>query len=481
MFRVSGRARKILVGVLAAAVALGGVFLAVLPDVVRRVAIDQVPKLTKRTLLLDDVDLNLFTGHLALKGVKVIRHGSTERAYEIERVDVRVDYLPLFLRHVRLTEITVAAAKLQVLRHGPMEFDFSDLLDLFKGGEPSKEPSKWMVTLEKVALQRSAVVGRDRTTSPESVWRIDDVNLAANGLMIGPGARPGRLELSFKLNDAPITVASDSLILVPLAAKARATVEGFDLAPVHVYLPPSVPAAPRAGRVTLALAAAVELGPAGIKSGNVKGKVATTGVEVFQTGRTEPFLKIPRLDVEIKDADLAARSVTIASLAIEGLSGRAVRDAQERIDLVAMAGPREPAQGAAPPVSPAATPAAARVRSTVAGGRRHASRLQGEGRADHLASGGARAQGRGRQAAHDAHGDRPVGGREGHQLARHRPGHLRRLDEDAEVGTRRAEGRGHGASLRHRVRELAARRVDRAVPAVHAGEGALRGLLQRRQ
>src|SRR6266436_2111562 len=304
MFRVSGRARKILVGVLVAAVVLGGLFLAVLPELVRRVAIAQVPKLTQRILLLDDVDLNLFTGHLALKGVTVHKPGGNERAYEIERVDVRLDYLPFFVHHVRVTEITVVEPKIQVLRRGPAEFDFSDLLDLFKGGEPFKEPSKWTVTLERVTVQHLTGVGRDQTTSPESVWRIDDLNLAANNLVIGPGARPGRLQLSFKLNDAPITVTSDSLLLTPLAAKARATVEGFDVAPVQAYLPPSVPAAPRSGKVSLSMAAAIELSPAGLKSGRVQGKVTTAGLEVFQTGKTEPFLKIPRLDLEIKDADL---------------------------------------------------------------------------------------------------------------------------------------------------------------------------------
>jgi len=359
MFRVSGRARKILVGVLVAVVLLGGLFVAVLPEVVRRVAIAQVPKLTQRILQLDDVDLNLFTGHLALKGVAIQKVGVNERAYEIERIDVRLDYLPFFVRHVRVTEITVVAPKLQVLRRGPAEFDFSDLLDLFKGGEPSKEPSKWRVTLERVTVQHLTGAGRDQTTSPESVWRIDELNLAANGLMIGPGARPGRLQLSFKLNDAPITVTSDSLLLVPLAAKARATVEGLDLAPVHVYLPPSVPAAPRAGRVSLAMAAAVELGPTGLKSGRVQGKLTTTGVEVFQAGRAEPFLKIPRLDLEIKEADLAARSITISSLGIDGLAGRAVRDAQKRIDLLSLAGPPAAAMDAAAPSRPANPPAAA--------------------------------------------------------------------------------------------------------------------------
>ena len=358
MFRVSGRARKILVGVFVAMVVLGGLFLAVLPEIVRRVAIAQVPKLTHRILLLDDVDLNLFTGHLALKGVKVQAPGTNERAYEIERIDVRLDYLPFFVRHVRVTEITVVAPKVQVLRRGPTEFDFSDLLDLFKGGAPSKGPSKWTVTLERLTVQRLTGVGRDQTTSPESVWRIDDLNLAANGLMIGPGARPGRLQLSFKLNDAPITVMSDSLVLAPLAAKARATIEGFDLAPAQVYLPPSVPVAPRSGRVSLAMTAAVELGPTGLKRGSVQGKVTTAGVEVFQTGRTEPFLKVSRLDLEIKEADFAARSVTIGALGIEGLAGRAVRDAQQRIDLTALAGPRGAANDAAPPPV-AASPAAA--------------------------------------------------------------------------------------------------------------------------
>jgi hypothetical protein len=367
MFRVTGRARKILVGVLLGVVVLGGLFVAVLPEVVRRVAIAQVPKLTGRGLQLDDVDLNLFTGHLALKGVRVQKQGGNERAYEIERIDVRLDYLPFLFRHVRLTEITVVAPKIEVLRRGPVEFDFSDVLDRFKGGgKTSKEPSKWTVTLERVTVQRLTGVGRDQTTSPESVWRIDDLNLAANGLMFGPGARPGRLQLSFKLNDAPITVVSDSLVLVPLAARARATVEGFDVAPVQAYLPPSVPAAPRAGRVSLAMAAAIELAEGGLKSGTVQGKVTTAGVEVFQTGRTEPFLKVARLDLEIKEADLAARSLTIGSLAIDGLAGRAVRDAQERIDLVALAGPPKekgatPAPGAPnPPAADADRPVAAK-------------------------------------------------------------------------------------------------------------------------
>src|SRR5262249_36853239 len=274
---------------------------------------------------------------------------------QFERVALRLAYLPFLLHHVRLTEITVAAPKIEVVRRGPVEFDFSDVIDRFKGRDKtSNEPSKWKVTLERVSVQRLTGVGRDQPTSPESVWRIDDLNLAGNGLMAGPGAQPGRLQLNFKLNDAPITVVSDSLVLVPLAAKARATVEGFDVAPVQVYLPPSVPAAPRAGRVSLALSTAIELGEGGVKSGAGQGQVTKTAGGCFTTVGTEPFVKGARLDFEMKEADLAAKSLTIGSLAIDGLAGRAVRDAQERIDLVALAGPpKEKGAAAAEPVQAA--------------------------------------------------------------------------------------------------------------------------------
>ena len=113
-------------------IVLGGVFLAALPEIVRRIAIAQVPKHTGRILQLDDVDLNVFTGHLAHKGVKIQKQGTYEQAIEIERIDVRLDYLPFLFHQVRVTEITVVEPKLLVVRRGPAHFDFSDLINRFR-------------------------------------------------------------------------------------------------------------------------------------------------------------------------------------------------------------------------------------------------------------------------------------------------------------------------------------------------------------
>src|SRR5262245_45811818 len=355
MLRVSGRVRKILVAVLAGLVVIVAAGLAILPEVVRRVAVDQVPKLTGRVLAIDDVDLNLFTGHVALKGVRVLKKGVNERALDLERVDVRIGYLPFLFHTVRIKEIRLVGAKMSILRRGPADFDFSDVVDRLKGykaetGKESASSSKWTIQLDRISLQRVGVLMRDATTSPESNWRIDDMSLEARNLMIGEGARPGTLEARLALNGAPITATADSLAIVPLAASARVTVDGFDLAPLRPYLA-SVPAAPRAGKVNAALALAIELAPSGLKRGTVRGGVALNGLEVLQAGRTDPFLTVPGLSVKISDADLVARAFTIGAIEVDGLSLRTVRDAQEKIDLVALGERPKTGEAAAEPTA----------------------------------------------------------------------------------------------------------------------------------
>jgi len=356
MLRLSGRALKILAAVLLALVVVGAVVLAALPEIIRRVAVNQASKLTGRTVTLDDVDLNVFTGHLALKGLKLAKRGVNERAIELERLDVRVDYLPLLRHDVRVAELAVEGTTVDVVRRGPAEFDFSDILDNLRGGDapahpskPAAAPSPWTVTIDRVSVRRLNVTARDLTTSPASAWRLDDLTLDASGLTTRRASPSGRLETKLTLNGTPIAVTSASVALEPLAVSGRVTIDGLDLAQVRPYVPPSISATPHAGRVSLTMALAVELAPSGLKRGTVKGDVTFDGLEVFQAGRTEPFFKAARLGVKIREADLVARSVVIGAIEIEAPAVRAVRDAQKKIDLVALGEPPSDAKGAPPP------------------------------------------------------------------------------------------------------------------------------------
>src|SRR5262249_62011337 len=123
---------------------------------------------------------------------------------------VVIGYLPFLFHTVRVKEISLVGAKMSILRRGPADFDFSDVVDRLKGykaekGKESTSSAKWTVQLDRVSLQRVAVLMRDATTSPESQWRIEDIRVEARKLMIGEGARPGSLAAKMNVNGAPIT------------------------------------------------------------------------------------------------------------------------------------------------------------------------------------------------------------------------------------------------------------------------------------
>jgi len=85
-------------------VVAGGAFLWALPEVVRRVALDEIPKRTGRPVTIEDVDLNLFTGHLAIKQFRLADREGREPFIEVERLDIRLAPLALLRAHVLVRE-----------------------------------------------------------------------------------------------------------------------------------------------------------------------------------------------------------------------------------------------------------------------------------------------------------------------------------------------------------------------------------------
>src|ERR1051325_4161870 len=92
-------------GVTAVLLVVGIVF--ALPVVVRRVAVQKVAALTGRAVALERVELNLFTGRVALDGFRLAQRDSAEPAVEIERLELRVAPTSLIGDNVRVIDLTV--------------------------------------------------------------------------------------------------------------------------------------------------------------------------------------------------------------------------------------------------------------------------------------------------------------------------------------------------------------------------------------
>jgi uncharacterized protein involved in outer membrane biogenesis len=148
---------------------LGAAFLWALPEIVRRVALDQIPKRTGRAVSIEDIDLNLFTGRLAIQHFRLAEREGPEPFVEFERLVVRVSPLALLRSHVRVVECALASPRIRVVRTAPATFNFSDLLG--GGQQPAPEPppaegSRWTVTVERLTVADGRVQANDHAVSP---------------------------------------------------------------------------------------------------------------------------------------------------------------------------------------------------------------------------------------------------------------------------------------------------------------------------
>src|SRR5215831_14981081 len=170
---------------------LGGGFLWALPEIVRRAVVVEFPKLTGRAMSIEDIDLNLFTGRLVLKKLRIAERDPSEAFIQAERISLRLSPFSLIVGHLRLAELTFAAPRIRIVRTGPVEFNFSDLLARLPRAEPNQPKSRFTVTIVRLALQDGAVLISDGAVSPSREWQIQGITVEAGGLTTRAAQHPG--------------------------------------------------------------------------------------------------------------------------------------------------------------------------------------------------------------------------------------------------------------------------------------------------
>ena len=345
---------------------LGGAFVWALPEIVRRVALDQIPKRTGRAVAIEDIDVNPFTGYLAIKGFRLADREGPGPFVSFERLVVRLSPIALLRSHVHLGEIALTAPSLRIARTGPAEFNFSDLL----GGarEPDLKtpaaPSRWTITVGRLSVSRGRVQVADHAVTPPAEWLTKDLGLEATGLTTRSDAPSGQIALRVQIDEAALALSAERVRLDPLQFSATLTLDGFEIRRLRPYVfeRPGTPYRPKGGRLGVTLNATVESDREEVREAALSGRVTLEEEALVQAGRPDPFVSASRVGVEIKEADAIARTLILASLAIEGLDLKARRDARGVIDLREMFTPKPApsaaAGGAGPAGSTVATPRA---------------------------------------------------------------------------------------------------------------------------
>src|SRR4029453_2388409 len=119
---------------------------------------------TGRAVSIDDIDLNLFSGRVALKGFRMAEREGSDAFIKFDRLDARLFLPSIVLLDIRLSSVSLTGLEARLIRTAPGgalpptapdTFNFPDIIERLPKPDPNAKPGRLSVTLDHVALARS--------------------------------------------------------------------------------------------------------------------------------------------------------------------------------------------------------------------------------------------------------------------------------------------------------------------------------------
>lgn len=288
-------------------VVAGAVTLYWLPQIVRRVALAQIEATTHRPASIDAVDVSLLFGRVSIRGFRLAERDGTTPFADVERLDLRL-HLPALLRgHLWIRELVLNGPTVRVVRLTRGDFNFSDLIRA--SGERGRP---FDVTIDRFALERGTVTLEDRALPEARTWASEQITIEAHNLSTrrGDGTAVGRSLTA----GAPVSVQIDELRLYPIHLRAVVELEGADLTPLRVYVPPDAPVTIVRGRASTSVTMVLDA-RAGLRA-DATGRFED--VALARPGGGEALALVPRLTVDVSGFGVREGEFELTRLAAEG-------------------------------------------------------------------------------------------------------------------------------------------------------------------
>ena len=122
-------------------------------------------ELCHRQVTMKHVRINLFTGKVAIIGLKAQEENGKDKFFSFNKLKVRVSLPRLLGKTVRINRILLDGLDGHVVQDG-IRFNFSDIINFYtkdkdKKDEPDKGPSKWKVDIRNIEMRDCAVLYED--------------------------------------------------------------------------------------------------------------------------------------------------------------------------------------------------------------------------------------------------------------------------------------------------------------------------------
>lgn len=155
-------------------------------------------ELVGRKIMVDDVTINVYSGHVALLGLKLYEDNGTDIFASFDTLDVDASLFKLLSNTVQLNHVTLAGLNVHMVKDGNT-FNFQSLIDHFASDEPDVEDatsSDWVIKIYNIRLSHARM--RFDDIADNKHWHLPDINLLVPGFILGGNeASNGGLHIAF--------------------------------------------------------------------------------------------------------------------------------------------------------------------------------------------------------------------------------------------------------------------------------------------
>lgn len=273
-------------------------------------------KLVGRQMHLEHAGVNLFNGHINLRGLQVFEDDDATTFAGFDTLDVRARLLKLAGKTVDIRSLVLAGLDVNVTQEGE-HFNFGTIIDHFKSDEEKEKdttPSEWVIRLGDIRLSHAHASYHDLTRDKE--WRIADMNLRVPGFVIG-GEESTQAGLNLELEDGGRLNVNTEFDAASNDFAAMVHLTGFDLTNVKEYLEDNLTVRDIAGTVDAHIKASGNLSE--VMQSHLSGNVSVADVNVVDAGGAS-VAQLQSLDVAITDVNIDAKRFAFGTITLDGLS-----------------------------------------------------------------------------------------------------------------------------------------------------------------
>lgn len=293
--------------VLATLIVGGVAALAFLPELARKTAIWRLEALTLRRVTIDRVEVNAFTGRVAVHGLRVAEREGPGVLAKVDRIEARIHRRSLLRLHVWIENLTITGTEIRLVRLASGRFTIADLLD-----RPARTGGGVEVTIDRLRVADSAFFFEDRTLSPARTWTVARIEIDGRGLSTTNAG--GSLELRSVIAGAPLLVRADELRLVPYHVRAQITAANVDLGLLRLYLPGDAAVLPERGLLAAGITIVHDVRE-GIR---VSAGARVRGLALGRRGQEGVFALSPEITIALNDLVIKGDAFTLARAEVEG-------------------------------------------------------------------------------------------------------------------------------------------------------------------